>query len=237
MLQSRWAAKVRARILETLFPSHCVGCAERGSWLCAACLSGLRQCGSGFCPGCLRPSTDGRPCLTCVAACPLTQLFAACPYRQNPLARAVESLKYTGVQALADPLAELLIAHLEHFRYAGAWSKAFDAVIPVPLHRRRLLARGYQQAALLAVPVAQHFSWPLREDVLFRVRATRPQVGLPQRTRLKNVRGAFSVSGMAPRRVLLVDDVVTTASTMRACAQALRDAGSHEVVALALAHG
>ncbi|TSC76124.1 MAG: amidophosphoribosyltransferase-like protein [Parcubacteria group bacterium Gr01-1014_31] len=146
-------------------------------------------------------------------------------------------MKYTGVQALANPLAGLLVAHLEHLRYAAAWSDAFDAVIPIPLHRRRLLARGYQQAALLAAPVAQHFGWPLREDILFRRRATRPQVGLPQRIRQNNVRGAFVVRGAAPRRVLLVDDVVTTASTMRACAKALRDAGSGEVVAVALAHG
>jgi ComF family protein len=114
-----------------------------------------------------------------------------------------------------------------------------DMIIPVPLNRRRLLWRRFNQSAVLALEVAQHASRPYEPTLLHRVKRTAPQVGLSQVQRRDNVRGAFRVSkAMRPRlegqRVLLIEDVITTGATVNACARELKRAGAQRVDVLAL---
>ncbi len=113
-----------------------------------------------------------------------------------------------------------------------------DLVIPVPLHRDRLRWRGFNHAYFLAAPLARRLFLPLAATALCRKRATQPQVSLPERARLDNVRGAFGVPDyrrVAGRRILLVDDVYTTGATAAACAAALDRAGASVVDVLTLA--
>jgi len=111
------------------------------------------------------------------------------------------------------------------------------SIVPVPLHPRRLRERGFNPAALLARSIARE--WRLRFDatLLLRVRDTPSQTGLDRRARRANVRGAFQVrpAAGAPRVIWLVDDVVTTGSTLVECARALRRVGAREVVAICIA--
>ncbi len=114
-----------------------------------------------------------------------------------------------------------------------------DLIVPVPLYRRRLLWRRFNQAALLAREVASHTGIRLDPLLLQRTRGTRPQVGLSEDQRRLNVRGAFRVArlhgkGLAGSRVILVDDVVTTGATVNACARTLKRAGCARVDVLAL---
>jgi ComF family protein len=110
-------------------------------------------------------------------------------------------------------------------------------MVPVPLHRARERERGYNQAALLAKELAPRLGLPVATDVLIRTRATAPQVGLSPEERRANVREAFACigSGLAGARVLLIDDVYTTGSTMEAAAAALREGGVLSVWAYTLA--
>jgi ComF family protein len=114
-----------------------------------------------------------------------------------------------------------------------------DVVVPVPLHRWRLVRRGFNQALVLARPLCREHGLACRPEILVRRRYTRPQVGLDQASRRRNVAGAF----MAPPRhgrlldqatVLLVDDVYTTGATLRECARTLLNAGAARVHALTL---
>lgn len=115
-----------------------------------------------------------------------------------------------------------------------------DVIVPVPLARRRLLARHFNQAALLAREVATRTGVRFEPMALVRTRATESQVGLSRKERQRNVAGAFSVpkrraAQVAGRKILLIDDVITTGSTVAACARVLRRGGAERVDVLALA--
>ncbi len=142
----------------------------------------------------------------------------------------VFDLKYRGIRALAPDMGELLARHLESSRLAA------DLIVPVPLHRRRERERGYNQAALLAYELGRRTGLPV-VPALGRTEDTPPQVamvGLEKRR--ANIEGVFEcVADVRDRRVLLIDDVVTTGSTMGACAAPLKAAGASKVWGLAFA--
>jgi ComF family protein len=145
----------------------------------------------------------------------------------GPLREILHALKYGNRPSLAQPLARLMVAG------AGDLLAGVDLVVPVPLHRQRRRARGFNQAEELARHLG--LGW---KDVLRRTRATPSQTDLPAAQRHANVRDAFAlrrgraVDGLT---VLLVDDVSTTGATLEACAGVLRQAGAREVRALTAA--
>jgi ComF family protein len=148
----------------------------------------------------------------------------------SPLREVVHQFKYKGVRRLAQPLGQLMAAQLV------ARPLVADAVIPVPLHRERLAERGFNQAEALAQVVARALDLPLLATGLERVRATEQQAHLDARQRAANVHGAFRWRGAPPpRRLLIIDDVLTTGATIGACAEALRESGATAVYGLALA--
>ncbi len=139
----------------------------------------------------------------------------------------VHAIKYRGYTRVVERLAAPLLT--ETLRGAGS----FDAVVPVPIHRKRLRERGFNQAALLARGVAGRMNSPV-SDTLQVVRSTRDQVELSAAERRANVAGAFSARTRTRGRLLLVDDVFTTGATMSACAATLLGAGAAEVHAVSL---
>jgi ComF family protein len=149
---------------------------------------------------------------------------------EEPLRELVHLFKYGGVTALARPLGRLL-------RLAVPRDRGFDLIVPTPLHWRRRWTRGYNQAMLLARELAPALGLkPV--NALRRTRATSTQAGLSRTARRANVAGAFVVrdpSRIHGRRVLLVDDVMTTGATLRACAAALKRAGARSVSIAVLA--
>lgn len=185
---------------------------------CASCDEALDPSAPGpFCDGCeiLLEPAEGKP-------------DAAFLYG-GPLAEAIRSFKYSARTELASPLSTLLVER------ALELSGEVDVVTSVPLHPRRLRARGYDQAALLARPVAVALDAPFRPRLLRRIRDTPPQAGLDAEARPSNVRGAFRAECDAPGRVLLIDDVRTTGATLAVCAERLRHAGAERVHTLVLA--
>jgi ComF family protein len=151
---------------------------------------------------------------------------------EGTVRQAMWQLKYHRQRRLAEPLGDLL---------AGACADLvpqIDLIVPVPLHSSRQRQRGFNQAELLARQCALRLGLPARADVLTRIRATPPQVGLGVAARAANVAGAFAVRTPAPvagRRLLLVDDVCTSGATLGAGAEPLRAAGALVVWGLAVA--
>jgi ComF family protein len=148
------------------------------------------------------------------------------------VAAALKRFKYEERPDLGGPLGELMRQAVRDAGIAG------DVVVPVPLHPRRLVERGYNQAALLARAVARELGVPLGARVLERRRSTGQQARLGREERLVNVAGAFAVRdarAVRGKRVVLVDDVATTGATLGACREVLMEAGAVEVVTVVLA--
>ena len=155
---------------------------------------------------------------------------------EGVLQAVIQRFKYDGFRPLARPLAAALLAAMRRLQ-----PKAWDGIVPVPLHRNRQRERGFNQAALLAARFSRLCGIPMEPEDCVRVRDTRPQTGLRATQRRNNVAGAFHVpvpQRVQRRRLLLVDDVLTTGATVNACAQALLEAGAEGVwvVTLARAH-
>ncbi len=174
---------------------------------------------------------DAGLCFQCGHAPPAFARARSWAVMAGSVREAIHRLKYHQDWALADVLAAELLALVE----AQGWQ--VDAVVPVPLGERRLRERGYNQAALLAFPLALGLGVAYRPRWLQRVRETRSQVGLSAAERRANVEGAFGALPDVARglTVLLVDDVMTTGATMHAAAQALRAAGARRVYAVSVA--
>jgi ComF family protein len=216
------------------WPGQCMICrAWPAATLCPRCVARFAA-PSPRCESCALPVPDGvARCGACLREPPpFDRCLTAADYRW-PWTRCIAQLKFGADPGLAAPLAALLAVAPG---VAPALAQA-DSVLPVPLSAPRLAERGYNPAQLLArhLPAQR-----VRADVLLRPRHGPPQRGLPRAERLKNVRGAFAVAppraaALQGRRVALIDDVMTTGATLRAAAQALRDAGAAHVTAIVFA--
>jgi ComF family protein len=225
------------RVLAPLFVPACAACdatTRDPGPLCPPCRASL-VANEPACPRCAEPIAGpiAIACARCVRT-PPPQLATIAPWRYGAaLATALRRLKFTGRTDVARSLAPLVAP------FVAALAASVDdlVVVPVPLHWRRLVRRGYNQAELLAVVAAGGL--PVVR-ALRRHRATRPQPALDAVARAANVRGAFvarraAARRIAGRRVLLVDDITTTGATLAAAARAALDAGAAEVYAFAVA--
>jgi ComF family protein len=201
---------------------------------CAACGEGLNGDGP-FCDACadqVKFLKNPKHSLSGDTAQSFESAYALAVYG-GPVGKALRGFKYNRRLAAGAALAGWISRETP-----AAWLSNIEILAPVPLHPRRLLNRGFNQAVLLFRPLSQEFGIPLIYDLLARLRNTTPQVDLPPQDRLGNVAGAFGVRrpGQAlGRRVLVVDDVYTTGATVRECARILKEAGADEVHVLTLA--
>lgn len=217
-------------LVDLLFPRSCLGCGQAKTYLCVTCANGIKRL----------PPEDWADKLNLHPA--LDALTIAADYADPLLQRAIHELKYNYVTDLANALGEIMAA--AGTDVAGNVSSTdvacnVSTIAPIPLHRRRLLERGFNQAELLANAVAARTGWPVIPNLLLRLRYTDQQAKLSRAERLENTKEAFQVNPKIqplPECVVLIDDVVTTGSTLIAAATVLKKAGVKTVHGLALAH-
>lgn len=215
-------------VLDVVYPKRCAQCRERGHWVCEECLANVSLFSPPLCAGCGVPA-NLLQCRCDEMAPGLSGVRSVGPY-DGWLRESVLNFKYYDEWARVEQLAECLARVVADLAPAGG-------LVPVPLHPSRLRSRGYNQSALLANAVSERLGIPIVEAVQ-RIRATDQQARLSGAQRVVNVEGAFAVTpGFDPAGMdlILVDDVITTGSTINACARVLVAGGAASVRAVTLA--
>jgi ComF family protein len=238
MRQMRITSPVRHALIIKLaglfFPTLCPVCGKNSDLLkespfCSGCWSLIARYSGPHCRICSLPlpSEYASVCGTCLKETPPFSRAMTFGVYEGVLAEAIHQLKFYGQRRLAQPLGALLFT-LDF--------PAVDGIVPVPLHRRNLRKRGFNQSLLLARILSRKLGVPLFMDILTKTRLTPPQVGLSAKERVMNIRNAFAVNGHIKNlRLFLVDDVMTTGATVSECSKQLRKAGAKEVIVLTLA--
>lgn len=232
---------VKKLILDLMFPISCVSCKKEGELFCNDCVNKIEVFNKPYCPVCRFRLAVGQH-KNCQRKNNLKKLIAAVSHNDSLIKNLIEIYKYQFVSILAQPLASLIIKSLGDLTEKNKY-----VIIPVPLHRKRLQWRGFNQAELLAKNLSAHFNAVSPDkggiefsDALTRIKETIPQVRLNFDERALNIKNAFSIplsSGLSVNSkavlkgkiVLLVDDVYTSGATMNECAGLLKKAGAKEV--------
>jgi competence protein ComFC len=228
-------AKVFEAVTSLFYPATCVVCAanvERSEYLCGSCQDRAPRIAPPFCAKCSEPFPGAITQTFSCANCEHRTLHFDCAvaaYRSRGVVRKlVHDFKYGKQRHLRHPLAGWLRETLNDPRLQG---RRFDLIVPVPLHPARQRERGFNQATLLAELVAQSIAVPLR-PVLERIRYTTTQTAYDRAERIENLHEAFRLrknADVRQLRVLLIDDVLTTGSTLSECARILKAAGAISV--------
>lgn len=211
-----------SQFIRLLFPQECLGCGKLDTFICSACLGAIpiREAG--------REKVRHQDFLD--------RVLIVSFYSHPLIPPLLEHYKYRGRQQLSAPLAQLFITFIKRNKLAKTLSGFY--LLPLPLHRRRYLERGFNQSELLAREISWQFSWPLITDNLWRRFYTRHQTELKAVQRQQNIKGAFAVRNakyLVGRKILLIDDVITTGASLNEAARALKQAGARQVWALVLA--
>lgn len=235
-------------LINFVFPAKCRICNElllslKEKYICNDCFSKIEFVTPPYCDKCgkkLKESFSNveKPlCSECQSIKRHFSLARVVGIYEGTLREGIHILKFEKKIGIHNPLGELLVNYLKE--YQMDLISQVDFIIPVPLHRRRLNSRGFNQAQLLAIYIEKYFNIPLNLD-LKRIRFTPPQMNLDRKQRLQNIKGAFEIKNhklICGKCILLVDDIFTTGATVDECSKVLIKAGVKQVFVLTLARG
>ena len=236
--------KIKNFFLDLFFPKFCLGCQKEGSYLCQDCKEILDINQFNYClcdKNPLRLPLDSK-----IGKCPncqdkkLAGLFFALPYKEKQLTKKlIYQFKYQPyLKDLAKILASLIIEHLilSNKNTNEIWNNS--VLIPIPLNKKKLKLRGYNQSEELAKELSKILKIPVILDCLIKIKDTKPQMELKKEERAKNLQNAFAIKNcekMQNKKIFLVDDVYTTGFTMEECAKVLKSSGIKNVWGIAIA--
>lgn len=229
-------SRFRRFVWDVLFPLRCFSCGREGDWLCLDCLPLLQPSFFTICPICKRNSNNFQTCSYCQPSC-LDGLWALSNYDDDLIRKMIHAVKYQYSAEVVNLFSGLVSKYFQ--RVSLDYHNAI--LIPIPLHRRRLLSRGFNQAQLFAELISKVAGGEVVE-LLRRQVYRQPQVNFNGLKRRENIKGVFSLNSnffdlIKNKKCILVDDVFTTGATMLEGARVLKDNGCHEVWGIAISAG
>jgi len=233
--------KITTFILDLLFPIKCLGCGEESPvFICDKCLEEIELLHEQLCPVCEQSSSHGKTCDQCQRQHTLDGLVVATYYSDPLVKKAIRNFKFLLVKSLHEQLVKLMLKQLDQ----NPIPCKIDLVIPVPLHKKRLKWRGFNQAELLGNKIAEFAlggDIPIRTDILARTKNTKAQSKIhDHEMRNENTKNAFSCidpDSIKQKNILLIDDVCSTGSTLNECAGVLKSSGARRVWGVVVARG
>jgi len=255
--------RIAGKIIDIVFPIECLGCKKEGVWICEECARKITINNEPCCLECKCNTEVGEFCAKCKKHYNLDGVFIASDYDDKIIKTAIKTLKYRFVYDISRELAKLLFLFMQDALTPARNASHSDAggltlsqrerkcipsvfknfseviIIPVPLHKKRLRWRGFNQAEKLAEGFVKHFKLEMNAQDLQRVVHTKSQAKLNEAERKINLVGSLSWRGgsLLNKNIMIMDDVVTTGSTLEECAKVLKQAGAKEVWGLVVAKG
>jgi competence protein ComFC len=221
-----WAA------IDYIFPPFCCNCGVLGNELCVDCLKKIVILGQKYtCPICGDISTRGKICIACQTNRPFFNQLRSWGIYTGVLKKAILKIKFNHGLGLTSYFINVCVEFIK------AWEINIDIIVPIPLSKKRLHQRGYNQSALIAKPISNDMDILYKPSAVSRIKETIPQVGLTAKEREENVFDAFECnpSIVQNKSILLIDDVTTTGSTLNECSKALRNFGAKNIYCFTLA--
>lgn len=228
------------KILDYIFPNRCQSCrafVQDNASFCHDCWSDFHFIKEPHCIICSYQlqkthSVTNQICLSCMKSRPSFD-FARCLFKYDESnKKLIHNLKYYDNTSLAKPLAKMMISkYLEDI-------EDIDIIIPIPMHKFRRVRRLYNHAQLIAEEISHLIGIKTRSDIVLKVKNTKPQTFLSKENRIKNLAGSFAISkdsNIKGKRILLIDDVMTTGSTAEAVSKLLKKEGAKTVILLCIA--
>lgn len=213
---------------ESIAPKHCIGCDKRGTFLCNSCAARLytpiHRC--LFCKG----HSGIGVCRKCSKKTYVDNIFWFTRYGNATTQALLHALKYRGAYEIAEDIARLLYPHIKQ-------DPNLPVLIPIPLHKKRLRTRGFNQSAEIARHLSRHTGYFLDNNVLLRTVAT-PSFArhTTKEDRKRLIKNVFCSNGNVPENIILIDDVATSGSTLREAARILYKNGARNISAVVFAH-
>jgi len=227
--------EIRKFFLDIFFPKKCFGCQKEGNFLCKNCRNKIPIFSNYFCPLCTKKLSSPAACLACLRKTHISSLYVVSDYRNKIVASCIHAFKFYGITDLADEFYYLFALYNTKKKLLAL---GIDYILPVPLHPVRYRRRGYNQSEILSKIIGRQLDIQVRTDLLFKKNNTAPQRSLTKERRNTSLYGSFftvNKDHIQGKNILLVDDVVTTGSTIQMCAQTLKKCGAKHVFCLVLA--
>lgn len=229
--------KLITNCLDLLFPKSCLSCHKEGVYLCDDCIACLEISKYQYCL-CKKPNLFLGKCHQCRKK-KLDALYFALPYQKPFVKKLIRSFKYSPfIKDLSQPLASLIIEHFYLLNKQPNFSSFI--LIPIPLNIKKLKWRGFNQAEEIARELSKFLNLPIYSKCLIKTKETIPQIKLNDEERKVSLKNAFSINNpnlIKDKKILLIDDVYTTGSTMEEAARILKKAGAKEVIGVTVARG
>ncbi len=226
--------KLASSLFSVIFPSTCPACQNptdniHYAPICIRCWDSIKRYSGPSCSVCAAPlvSEHSQRCGECLHRRPHFSTVLNFGLYSDTLSEAIHLLKFTGLKRLARPLGRLL---------TELPIPEADGIVPVPVSRKTLKERGFNQTLVLSRVLSKSTKIPVHSDILFKKRDTPAQIGLGAKERITNLKNSFEVKRrIDDLRLLLLDDVMTTGATVRECSKTLIKAGAREVIVITLA--
>jgi competence protein ComFC len=228
--------QMKQYIGDVLFPVFCLGCQREGEWVCRDCLVQIPPLTQTSCFSCDATVMENACCDNCKKERSVDVYWSLYSHQTSIISDLIEQLKYHGASDVVRAVSLLC----ETNRYVHSLIHSVDMIIPVPLYPARFRERGFNQSEYIAYAIGEVLHVPIVSSVLQRSKQTKQQARLSLEERKGNVLDAFACAmsdEVKGKRILLVDDVLTTGSTVDACARVLMGAGAQTVRVLTLARG
>jgi ComF family protein len=231
--------KLKTLALDTVFPKICVICKKDGYFVCPECLTQTALYSGFYCPFCRKrvPSSESPECTPyCRTQSKIRAVFSLSEYSNPSVKELIHQFKFNGVREIGETFGAELAEKLSR---SGADFEENFIIIPIPLHKKSMRRRGFNQSEILARTISEKLSVPLLTGVLVKTKTTPHQTETKNRhERLENLVGAFEITDkeeVSGKNIILVDDIITTGATLTECAKVLKRSGAKNIYGVAIA--